>query len=232
MKKYSQINITLNESEMAFSDLLSSKTSDIYNDDMELDEISLVELGKKGQLADYLKSNTIKFGMLKALYMDAVEYKKKREYTKGFAKFAMRIIPLAIAPVFFPIWLISQILGTTRAVNKILVPTLTMNHINYKSFITTLITKTMQIAEGDIKPFMEKDWYYDVFYVHDKLIQLVRKEHIYEFTLFIAEEIQKKDDNEDVPKFWLDNEFRKWINIKFELDLPIGKQMIKHISEK
>ena len=231
MKKYSQINITLNEAEMAFSDFGKLKAPEIYGEDIDIDEVSLLELGKNGKLAEYLKSNTIKFGMLKALYMDAVEYKKKREYTKGFAKFAMRIIPLAMAPVFFPIWLISQILGTTRAVNKILIPTLNINHNNYDSFLNTLITKTMSIAEGDIKPFLEKDWFYDVFYVHDGIIQMVRKEHTFEFTHFITEEIQKKDDNEDVPNYWLDNQFRKWLNEKFNLDLPTGKTMISHIKE-
>ena len=106
-----------------------------------------------------------------------------------------------------------------------------MDHKNYNSFLKTLITKTMTIAEGDIKPFLENDWYYDVFNVHDGLIKMVRKEHIYEFTIWISQEIQNKPDNQVVPHYWLDQEFRKWLNNKFDTDLPIGKVMIRHIAK-
>lgn len=225
MKRF---NNFINESELAFSDVDLFKKLDTAD---ESDIEKLIEISKQGKLSEYADSNVIKFGMLKALYHDAVEYKKKREYGKGLAKFAIRIIPIAIAPIFVPIWIISQILGTTRAVNKILIPTLSMDHKNYNSFLRTLINKTMIVAEGDIKPFLEKDWYYDVFNVHDGLIKMVRKEHIYEFTIWISEEIQKKPDNQNVPHYWLDQEFRKWLNNKFDTDLPIGKVMIRHIKD-
>lgn len=229
MKKYTNLD-SVNESEMAFSDIDFSKIKP-YGEDPDLKELSLTEIGKQGKLANYIdEGNVIKFGMLKALYQDAIEYKKSREYKKGFAKFAMRIIPLAMAPIFFPVWLMSQILGTTRAVNKIIVPTLNMDHKTYDSFLTTLVTKTMNLAEGDIKPFLGNDWYYDVFYVHDGLTKMVKQVYIYEFTLFICEEIKKKKEEQVVPHYWLDNEFRKWLNVKFDTDLPTGKVMIRHIE--
>ena len=72
----------------------------------ELFEKSVTNDGKaapKGKGAQYIeKGNELKFGMLKALYHDAIAYKKKREYKKGVAKFALRAIPLAMAPIFFP----------------------------------------------------------------------------------------------------------------------------------
>lgn len=227
MKKYSDVDI-LNEEEMAFSDIDFSKIQP-YGKDPDLRDLSLMEIGRNGNLSEYIDGgNVVKFGMLKALYQDAIEYKKNREYKKGFAKFAMRVIPLAIAPIFFPVWLLSQILGTTRAVNKIIVPTLNMEPKTYDSFLKNLVTKTMNLAEGDIKPFLGNDWYYDVFYVHDGLTKMVKQVYIYEFTLYISEEIQKKGDNVVVPHFWLDNEFRKWLNEKFDIDLPTGKVMIRH----
>jgi len=227
MKKYSD-DISLNESEMAFSEIDFSKIQP-YGEEPNLKELSLSEIGKQGKLSKYIdEGNVIKFGVLKALYQDAIEYKKRREYQKGFAKFAMRVIPLTIAPIFFPIWLISQILGTTRAVNKVIVPALNMEPKTYDSFLKNLVTKTMNLAEGDIKPFLGNDWYYDVFYVHDGLTKMVKQVYIYEFTIFITEEIQKKGDNVIVPHYWLDNEFRKWLNSKFDIDLPIGKVMIRH----
>ena len=224
MKKYT----SLNETEMSFSDIDLSEIKP-YGENPDLKEISIKEIGMQGKLAEYIdEGNIIKFGMLKALYQDAITYKKKREYQKGIAKFMVRIIPIALSPIFFPIWLFSQILGATRALNKIIIPTLNMNHNNYDSFLKTLITKTMNLAEGDIKPFLEDDWYYDVFFVHDGLTKMVKQVYIYEFTLFICEEIKKKNDDQIVPHYWLDMEFRKWLNNKFDIDLPIGKVMIRH----
>lgn len=224
MKKYSK----LNETEIAFSDMdyLSIKP---YGESPDLKKVSIREIGEQGNLAKYIdEGNLIKFGVLKALYQDAMTYKKKREYEKGIAKFIIRIIPIALAPIFFPVWLFSQIFGATRALNKIIIPTLSMNHNNYNSFLKTLITKTMNLVEGDIKPFLGNDWYYSVFYVHDGLTKMIRQEYIYEFAQFICEEIIKKDDNQIVPHYWLDMEFRKWLNNKFDIDLPIGKVMIRH----
>ncbi len=214
--------------EIAFSGINHFKKFNINIVD-DYTQLSLIELCKIGKFDDFINDgNSINFGMLKKIYQEANEYKKSREYKKGFAKFALRIIPILLSPIFFSIWLISQILGTTRAVNKILTPTLRMENRNYNSFLISFITKAMNLAEGDIKPFLGNDWYYDAFFVHDGLINMVRKEHIYEFTNFICKEIEKKDDNLVVPNYWLDNEFRKWLNNKFNIDLPIGKEMIKH----
>lgn len=215
--------------EIAFSGVEFFKKLNYIEDVDDLKRLSLIELCKLGKFDDYINDgNPIKFGMLKRLYQEANDYKKEREYKKGAAKFIMRIVPILLSPIFFPIWLISQILGTTRAVNKILIPTLRMENKNYNSFLINLITKTMNLAEGDIKPLLGNDWYYDAFFVHDGLINMVRKEHIYEFTNFISSEIQKKDDDLVVPNYWLDTQFRKWLNNKFNLDLPIGKEMIRH----
>lgn len=219
MKKYGDF---INETELAFSGIDISNLNP-YGKYPDLELVSFKELGKQGKLAEYIaQGNSVKFGMLKALYQDAVSYKKKREFIKGTAKFMLRAIPLALGPLFFPIWLISQILGSTRAINKIIIPALKMSS-NYNSFIKNMVTRTMNFAEGDIRPILGNDWYYDVFYVHDGLIKMVRKEHIYEFTNFITNEIEHKDDNQEVPKYWLDDQFRKWLNNKFDLDLPVGK---------
>jgi hypothetical protein len=180
--------------EIAFSGVeFFKKLNDIEDIDLNIEDVddlkklSLTEIGKQGKLIEYInEGNTIKFGMLKALYHDAIEYKKNREYKKGIAKFIWRAVPIAMAPVFFPLWLFSQILGTTRAVNKILMPTLKMKHRNYNSFLVTFVVKTMNLAEGDIKPLLGKDWYYQAFYVHDGLMYMVKEEYVYEFAVFIS----------------------------------------------
>lgn len=215
MKNYYEF---IKEAEIAFSDIDFDNIEKVPKKDLK--ELSLKELGKEGKLAEYiLKGNTVKFGMLKALYHDAILYKKRREYQKGVAKFILRAVPIALAPIFFPIWLFSQIFGATRAINKIIIPALRTSS-SYNSFLKVLIEKTMSIAEGDIRPLLGKDWYYDVFFVSDGLIKMVRKEHVYEFALHISVEIEKKDDDEIVPRYWLDNRFRRWLNEKFDVDLP------------
>ena len=225
MKKFDQF---INEAEMAGSDLNLFKR-DTYKE-QDLEYLSIKEIGKQGKLAEYIdEGHTLKFGILKALYHDAIEYKKKREYEKGLAKFAMRIIPIALAPVFFPVWLASQILGATRAFDKIIIPALQVNN-NYKQFLKSMVVKTMNLAEGDIKPFLGKDWYYDVFYVHDGLTKMVKEKYIFEFATFITEKIQNKPDDEEVPHYWLDDEFRKWLNGKFNLDLHTGERLVRHFN--
>ena len=226
MKKFNQF---INEADMAFSDIDFTKVNSY--DETDLEYLAIREIGKQGKLAEYIdEGNTLKFGMLKALYHDAIEYKKKREYQKGAAKFAMRIIPLAMAPVFFPVWLVAQILGTTRALDKIIIPALQVNN-NYKGFLKSMVVKTMNLAEGDIKPFLGKDWYYDVFYVHDGLTKMVKEKYIFQFATFITDKIQNKPDDEEVPHYWLDDEFRKWLNEKFNLDLHTGERMVKHFNK-
>jgi hypothetical protein len=210
--------------EIAFSGInfINKSKHDVV---IDLKKLSLLELCKLGKLDDFIdEGNSIKFGMLKKVYKEANTYKKSREYKKGIAKFLLRFVPILLSPIFFPIWLISQILGTTRAFNKILIPAFKIGRKNYNSFLMSIIN----IAEGDIKPLLGNDWYYDAFFVHDGLINMVRKEHLYEFTDFICIEIEKKDDDQIVPYYWLDDQFRIWLNNKFNLDLPIGKEMIKH----
>jgi hypothetical protein len=114
MKRFNEFT-KLNETEMGFSDIDFDKIQP-YGEETDLEYLSLKEIGKGGKLAEYIdKGGKVKFGMMKALYHDAVEYKKKREYEKGVAKFFARVIPMALAPIFFPVWLIAQILGGTRA---------------------------------------------------------------------------------------------------------------------
>lgn len=227
MKNYYEF---VNEAGFAsFPELSDSILKSNPYEEKDLKKLSLLEIGKQGKLAEYIdKGDFVRFGMLKALYQDAIAYKKKREYEKGIAKFIVRAVPMALAPIFFPLWLISQILGSTRAINKIIIPSLFLHSRSYNDFLKSMITKTMNIAEGDIRPLLGNDWYYDVFYVHDGLIKMVRKEYVYEFTRHITSEIEKKGDDEIVPKYWLDNRFRKWLNEKFDIDLPTDEKMIRN----
>lgn len=192
-------------------------------DKKDLEEKYIKEIGKQGELLKYIENGKIEltFGVLKSLFNDAIKYKKKRELTKGTYKFLHRIVPMALASVSFPLWVISQILGGSRALNKILVPVLRMNPSNYKNFLTNIITKTMDLMEGDIKMFMGDDWFYKVFMVDWGLIKMVRKEHIMKFTEEIVEKMESMPDDEIVPLYYIENEFREYLNNRFNLNPSI-----------
>ena len=184
----------------------------------------LKELGKNGKLLDYIKQGhkeELTFGILKALFYDAIEYKKKRELTKGFSKFLIRAIPLVLASVWFPIWIIAQILGGSRSLNKILVPVLRMKQSNYKSFLFNLITRTMNLMEGEVKMFMEDDWYYRVFMVDWGLINMIKHEHIFDFANHLAEKMSLESDDKVAPSHYVENELRTYLNNKFNLQPPL-----------
>lgn len=191
------------------------------------------ELGKKGKLLDYVKKGETKltFGILKSLFNDAIEYKKKRELTKGFYKFIHRAIPIALASIWFPVWLIAQILGSSRALNKLLIPVLKMNPSNYKSFLVTLITKTMDLMEGEIKIFMGDDWYYRVFMVDWGLIKMIRKEHIYNFALYVSHIMDNEEEDKIVPIYYIENQLRNWLNEQFNIRPPLPQKTEETLNE-
>ena len=184
----------------------------------------LKKLGRKGELLNYIEQgheNELTFGILRALFNDAITYKKKREFTKGFYKFIHRAIPMALAGIWFPIWIIAQILGGTRSLNKILVPVLRMKQTNYKNFLVSIITKTMNLMEGEIKMFMQDDWFYRVFMVDWGLIRMIRKEHILDFAIHVAEKMESEPNDKIAPPHYIENELRIYLNNKFELNPPL-----------
>jgi len=186
----------------------------------ELEEEYVKKIGKNGQLYKYLQKEKLTFGMLDALWEDAIKYKKKREYIKGTYKFIHRALPMALGPFLFPIWIINMVLGSSRALNKILVSALKVN--TYHNFLTDFVEKTMAIMEGDIRLVMEKDWFYNIFAVDPGLIKMVRQEHIIEFAKYMAYKMKEEDEDKIVPENYLENEFRTFLNNKFKFKRPLG----------
>jgi hypothetical protein len=187
----------------------------------------LLEIAKKGELYRYMVSGQreLTFGMLKALHRDALEFKRNREIKQGIQKALWRLVPIALAPVAFPIWIVAQILGVTRSFNKVISQVLKISSENYQGFIFNIINKTMDIAEGEIERLTVDDWFYRSFAVEKGLIDMVRKEHIIDFSYWIAKRMEYQDDLRVVPQYYIENEFRKWLNRKFRLDpqLPLKK---------
>jgi len=123
-------------------------------------------LGRKGELSTYLreKGKEFTFGILKAVFKDAIQYKKRREIVKGSYKMLHRAVPITLAFFFFPIWLIGNIFGASRALNKVIMPLLKDPETNYGKFLEKFITGLIAVTEGEIKYIMEDDWFYSICY--------------------------------------------------------------------
>ena len=188
------------------------------------------EVAKSGKLYNQLASGRrLTFGVLKAIHQDAIQFKERREYLSGLYKFFHRAIPIALAPVYFPIWMVQQFLGATRALNKVFVPVMLVKKVNYQNFMSGLIEKVMDITEGDIHHFYD-DWFYRSFAVEKGLINMAKKEAVIDFSYKLAEKMSKEPDYKPVPQYYVENEFRKYLNKEFHLDPPLTLKVKKKKS--
>jgi len=190
------------------------------------DEINLhIYNAHRGNLAKYLekKGGTFTFGILNSLFLDAIESKRKTDLRSGVIKAAHRLIPMALAP-FFPILaILGYILGTSRAFNKVITPILADPGNNYPEFLNKLISSTMKIAEGELIPL--KDRFSRAFVVSDGIVELVKPEIIQLFCTYLSDKMSKMDEDIEVPEHYIENELKKYLNRKFEINpkIPLRK---------
>ena len=212
-------NYKLNEAEMVG---FPADLSKIFTNDSE--EEYEKELGKKGELSQHFRNTgrVFTFGVLKNIFNDAVSYKKKRELFKGAYKFIHRAAPMALAFFFFPVWLAGNVLGASRALNKILQPLLKNPEKNYNDFLVKVVKGTMAFMEGEVKHVMSKDWFYDAFVMEDNLIKMVRKDVLRVFAIELANTMEQEDDDKEVPHHYVENELKKFLNDKFDITPPMG----------
>jgi len=187
------------------------------------------QLGRKGYLSDYFRKNDKKFtfGVLKSIFHDAISYKKKRELFKGSYKMIHRAVPMALAFFFFPIWLIGNILGASRAFNKIIKPMLKNPEKKYNKFTVKFLKGLIALTEGEIKYLMPNDWFYSAFRMEDNLVKMVRKEELRVFAVELAGKMKKEPDDKEVPHHYIENELKKFLNERFNITPPMGLKTTK-----
>lgn len=174
----------------------------------------------RGHLADYLKSQgkEIKFGMLRALFLDAQTAKKRTDLKVGIVKALHRVIPMALAP-FYPIAaVLGIILGSTRAFNKILAPILQDSSSTYEGFLRQLIDGSMKVAEGEIPV---KDRFTRAFVVSDKLVAAIRPEVLQKFSNYLSTKMSQENPDTIVPDHYVENELKQFLNQNFDVNPPI-----------
>jgi hypothetical protein len=155
----------------------------------------------------------ITFGQLKSLVNTAIKNRVLTHVGEGGFKATIRLLPWFLPQLMLPGVIVSSI----RAVGKILNPSLTETE-NYKTFWGKAILKAFKLAEGELglnDPFSK------IFFISDGLMTMLDDKYKVKFARYIAELVNDKPDNEEVPEYFVENELRKWINDKFLLNPPI-----------
>ena len=171
----------------------------------------------RGHLAEYLKTQgkQLKFGMLRALFLDAQKAKKRTDLKVGIVKAIHRIVPMALAP-FFPIAAIfGMIFGSTRAFNKILAPILQDSSHSYEGFLKSFIDRSMKVAEGEIPV---KDRFIRAFVVSDRLVAAIRPEVLQQFSFELSKKMSMENPDMVVPEHYIENELKQFLNQNFDVN--------------
>lgn len=175
-----------------------------------------VHLAKHGNLGKYLeeKGDVFTFGILNAIFKDAIMAKKKTNIKRGIFNILPSVIPLALVPFFPTIAIISSVFGTSRIFHKIFDPI--FNYINpqskYADFLKSVIDSYMKIPEGEVNL---KDRFTRAFVVSDRFIDAIKQEVLDDFSNELSKQMSNMDQDIEVPPHYIENELKIYINSTF-----------------
>jgi hypothetical protein len=155
----------------------------------------------------------ITFGQLKSLVNTAIKNRVLTHVGEGGFKATIRLLPWFLPQLMLP----GVIASSIRAVGKILNPSLSETE-NYKTFWGKAILKAFKLAEGELglnDPFSK------LFFISDGLMTMLDDKYKVKFARYIADLVNDKPDNEEVPEYFVENELRNWVNDKFLLSPPL-----------
>ena len=185
-----------------------------------------VHLAKNGHLSHYLneKGEKFTFGILNAIFKDAIDAKIKTNIKRGIFNILPSVIPLALIP-FFPIAaMVSVVFGTSRIFHRIFDPVFDYinPHSKYTDFLKMMIDMYMKIPEGDVT---FKDRFTSAFVVSDRLVEAIKPEVLQKFSLELSEKMASIDSNMEVPTHYIENELKDYLNRNFEInpEIPLKK---------
>ena len=188
-----------------------------------------VHLAKNGHLGHYLneKGEKFTFGMLNAIFKDAIDAKIKTNIKRGIFNILPSVIPLALIP-FFPIAaMVSVVFGTSRIFHRIFDPVFDYinPHSKYTDFLKMMIDMYMKIPEGDVT---FKDRFTRAFVVSDRLVEAIKPEVLQKFSLELSEKMASIDSNMEVPTHYIENELKDYLNRNFEInpEIPLKNRKI------
>ncbi len=184
-----------------------------------------IKSAKKGNLAEYIRQRGGKFtfGLLDAIFKDALIAKKSTDMTIGIYKMVHRIVPILLAPYYPVLAIIGYVLGTSRALNKILIPIITEPGTDYPNFLKRIINAGITISEGELSM---KDRFSRAFVVSDDLVSSIKPEVIHRFSIYLSNKMSHTDPSLEVPDHYVENELKEYLNIEFKVNpkIPFNKK--------
>ncbi len=217
IKKYNEYNLVLEK----FDKNLKKELKRIGVTDENDIKLYLYN-SHRGLLGQYLEKHDkkITFGLLYAIFRDALVAKKRSDLNVGAVKMITRILPIGMAPFFPIISILGYILGTSRAFNKVIMPLLNDPEKNYSDFLKKIIKGSMTIAEGEIKM---KDRFTRAFVVSDGIVDMIKPEILRLFSIELSNKMMIEDLDKEVPEHYIENELKKYLNDNYNIDpkLPL-----------
>ncbi len=155
----------------------------------------------------------ITFGQLERLIKASQKRKMGLAVGEGVYKSFIRLLPW-----FIPQIAIGAFIGSgMRGINKVIKPSLESTK-GYKTWWGKMVLGVMNIDEGDL-PI--RDPFSKIFFISDGLLEMLGDKYKYKFARYISEIAANKEDSEEVPEFFVENELRNYLNQKFLLDPPL-----------
>jgi hypothetical protein len=181
-----------------------------------------ISLSKQGHLGAYLhsKGDSFTFGILKAIFKDAVDAKKKTTLKKNIFSILPIAIPLSLAPFFPMLAIIGTVFGSSRLGHRIFETIFAYlePQSKYTDFLKKTIDTFMMLPEGNV-PL--KDRFTRAFVVSDRLIESLKPEVIDDFTSKISQKMQSEDDDRLVPDHYIENELKSYLNNEYDVNPKI-----------
>lgn len=178
-----------------------------------------VALAKSGYLGTYLqeKGEKFTFGILQAIFKDAIRSKKLTGIKKGIYNIIPSVVPLALAPWYPVLAVIGSIFGASRIFHKIFEPI--FNYLNpqskYTDFLKKMIDTYMMIPEGEL-PL--KDRFTRAFVVSDRFVEAIKPEVLDDFSNYLSEKMSLESEDLEVPEHYIENELKSYLNTRFDIN--------------
>ncbi len=187
------------------------------------DELNkMVSIAKKGYLHSYLNSKGEKFtfGMLNAIFRDAIHARKVTNIKKGIYQILPSTLPLLLLPYFPIMAIIGSIFGASRSFHKVFDPI--FDYLNpqskYTDFLKRMIDVYMKIPEGEIPM---KDRFSRAFVVSDRFVDTIKPEILNDFSDSLSKKMANMPQDQEVPDHFIENELKSYININYDLNPEI-----------
>ena len=185
-----------------------------------------VNYAKQGFLSQYLeeKGEKFTFGILKAIFKDAIKAKKVTNIKKGIYNIIPSLVPVVLAPYFPILAIVSAVFGLSRIFHKVFDPL--FNYLNpsskYSDFLKRMIDIYMMLPEGEVQL---KDRFTRAFVVSDRLVEAIKPEVLDNFSTYLSQKMDSNSDETEVPDNFIENELKSWLNENFDVnpEIPLKK---------